>query len=167
MFFLWRHRGNILMMLCTRKREFLLSSWFVFLSTLKLTINPVSLLCLFTRKFRAKSVAHLLWVYSTILCIMLTSCFLSYFMFNFHDNILYTIFSLSSYLFALSYWMILCNHIVWRKARWKCIFEWNYVPKTLHYFGIWHFENGDRALSDTEPLGYKQVCCKDKLEIFL
>lgn len=130
-------------------------------------INPVSLLCLFTRKFRAKSVAHLLWVYSTILCIMLTSCFLSYFMFNFHDNILYTIFSLSSYLFALSYWIILCNHIVWRKARWKCIFEWNYVPKTLHYFGIWHFENGDRALSDTEPLGYKQVCCKDKLEIFL
>lgn len=100
-----------------RENVFWAAGLFFFLHLETHMIDPVSLLCLFTRKFRAKSIAHLLWVYSTILCIMLTSCFLSYFMFNFHDNILYTIFSLSSYLFALSYWVILCNHIVWRKAR--------------------------------------------------
>lgn len=34
------------------------------------------------------------------------------------------------------------------------------------YFWILYFENGGRALSDAEPLGHKQVYCKDTLENF-
>ena len=37
-------------------------------------------------------------------------------------------------------------------------------PKVLCYFWILYLDNVGAALSDTEPLGHKQVCCKDKLE---
>lgn len=78
---------KILIILCARRRENF--SWaaglFFFLDVLTYMINPVSLLSLFARKFRAKFVAHLQWVYSMHFVYQAYFLFsYPYFLFNFH-----------------------------------------------------------------------------------